>query len=220
LNLYNETSDDFRSFLHNANNPNSLAHNDLLCLQEDEKNNIWVGTENGGLSVLNPKSLQFITYKFDANDPNSLSNNSVYSIYRDDIGNMWVGTWSGGVNFLPKFGRKFKSYKNQIGSNSLNNNFVLSITGDGKDQIWIGTDGGGINYFNRKTQAFDFIKNNPSNPNSPKTDYVIAVDYFNSLCWPWAIIEEVLVRITSKPKHLRITRLIHPTQNLESVRGV
>jgi ligand-binding sensor domain-containing protein len=55
----------------------------------------------------------------------------------------------------------------------------LSITGDGKDQIWIGTDGGGINYFNRKTQAFDFIKNNPSNPNSPRTDYVIAVDYFD-----------------------------------------
>lgn len=179
LNLYNESSDDFEVFLHKASNPNSLGHNDLLCLQEDEKNNIWVGTENGGLSVLNPQSFNFTTYTFDANDPNSLSNNSVYSIYRDDIGNIWVGTWSGGVNFLPKFGRKFKSYKNQIGSNSLNNNFVLSITGDGKDQIWIGTDGGGINYFNRKTQAFDFIKNNPSNPNSPRTDYVIAVDFFD-----------------------------------------
>ncbi|MFY7830051.1 MAG: two-component regulator propeller domain-containing protein [Flectobacillus sp.] len=179
LNLYIPEKDNFESFQNQKDNPNTIAHNDLLCLQEDDSGNIWIGTENGGLSVLNPNKKLFTNFKFDANDPNSLSNNSVYSIYKDYIGNLWIGTWSGGINFLPKFGRKFNIYKNQIGKNSLNNNFVLSITGDGKNNLWIGTDGGGINYFNRKTKTFGSLLNNPSNPNTPRTDYVIAVNYFS-----------------------------------------
>jgi signal transduction histidine kinase/ligand-binding sensor domain-containing protein/DNA-binding response OmpR family regulator len=176
LSRFNFAKNDFRTFLHNPEDPSSVAHNDILSIMEDKAGSIWIGTENGGVSVFNQVSGKFTTYQNDVDDAASLSNNSVYSIYQDNAQNIWIGTYSGGVNLLPKFGSKFQSYTQKVNrANSLSNNTVLTICGDSTgNNIWIGTDGGGLNLFNRKTKTFSFFRHDPSDPASISNDYVIS----------------------------------------------
>ncbi|MBC7920440.1 MAG: response regulator, partial [Ferruginibacter sp.] len=136
---------------------------------------LWIGTENGGISVFDYATHRFAHHRYDVSDPASLGNNSVYSLYRDDIGNLWAGTWSGGVNFLPKFGDKFTHYR-QIphNPNSLSNKTVLSIAGDQRGNLWIGTDGGGLNFFDRNKKTFTHYRHGAS-PNTVSTDYVNSI---------------------------------------------
>ena len=53
----------------------------VLSLEDDDNGNLWVGTENGGISILNPDLKTFRTYAHDDIDNTSLANNSIYSLY-------------------------------------------------------------------------------------------------------------------------------------------
>ncbi|HLZ16997.1 MAG TPA: two-component regulator propeller domain-containing protein, partial [Cyclobacteriaceae bacterium] len=146
-----------RGFQHFKNNPlneNSLAHNVVLSLSQDNQNKLWIGTENGGLSILDLDTKLFYTSVQDEIDKASLTNNSVWSIYKDASGNMWVGTYSGGINFVNVNATKFTHYRHTGSPESLSHNTVLSIYEDSNQDLWIGTDGGGLNLFNRKTGSF------------------------------------------------------------------
>lgn len=177
ISLVDASGNIVKHFVHDARDPWSLAHNDILSIMEDGAGKVWVGTENGGISVYDPATGRFSTTRNDPDDRFSLSNNSVYTIYRDPARNIWIGTYAGGVSFLPHFGPKFESYRQKPSKrNSLSNSTVLAICGDStSDDIWIGTDGGGLNRFDRKTKQFSLYRHNPADPHSIANDYVIAV---------------------------------------------
>ncbi|WP_138476796.1 hybrid sensor histidine kinase/response regulator [Dyadobacter bucti] len=177
LSLYQPETDSFRTFQYNADDSQSLAHNDVLSIAENRDGRLWIGTENGGISIYNQSTDVFSTIRQVEDDYTSINDNSIYCIYRDPTDNLWIGTFAGGVNFQSRFGRKFKSYRKTAGNdNSLSNNLVLSICGDSdSNKIWIGTDGGGLNLFDRKTKKFTHFRHDKSNVNSLSNDYVISV---------------------------------------------
>src|SRR5690606_15338820 len=131
-------------------------------LDEDGEGNIWIGTENGGLSIYDPVSNTFSNYVHDDVDRASLSDNSIYAITRDMHGNMWVGTYNDGVNFVNK-DAIFVHYRRTSSPHSLSSNLVVCIAEDSKGNLWIGTDGGGLNRFDRKTGRFTHFKHEPGN---------------------------------------------------------
>jgi ligand-binding sensor domain-containing protein len=55
----------FRNFKNNPANSNSLPINVVFALAEDDARNIWVGTEKGGLGILNPNTGIFTNYTQD-----------------------------------------------------------------------------------------------------------------------------------------------------------
>jgi len=57
LSRYDGTS--FTTFLHDANNPNSLSNNNTFALLESQDGLIWVGTDPGGLNVYDPDTGKF-----------------------------------------------------------------------------------------------------------------------------------------------------------------
>jgi serine phosphatase RsbU (regulator of sigma subunit) len=59
----------------------------VLCLHNDSKGNIWVGTSNG-LHKFNKETGKFKLYTED----NGLPNNIIYSIEEDSKGRLWVST--------------------------------------------------------------------------------------------------------------------------------
>ncbi|RZK17286.1 MAG: hypothetical protein EOO43_13640 [Flavobacterium sp.] len=66
---------------------------------QDKDDNIWIGTDHGGINVINKKNGTVKYILNDENDSKSLSQNSISSIYYDDQKILWVGTFRKGINF-------------------------------------------------------------------------------------------------------------------------
>lgn len=166
--------DGFLNFQHNGNS--SISHNDILTFGEGPDGRIWIGTENGGISIYDPKKNSFTSIRNVEGDNSSLTNNSVYSIYKDDQQNMWIGTYSGGLNFLPRYGEKFALHRSAADvTNGLSNSIVLDAIADSDGIIWIGTDGGGLNRYDPKTKSFTHYRAKDKSGRSPGSDYVLAI---------------------------------------------
>src|SRR5690606_8695199 len=90
LDLFDSAKKSFTHFVNEQGKENCPASNVILSLQEVQSENLWIGTENGGLSIYNMKSEIFQNYFQDDVDKLSLNNNSIWSLFHDTKGNMWV----------------------------------------------------------------------------------------------------------------------------------
>ncbi|MFT2008191.1 two-component regulator propeller domain-containing protein [Pontibacter sp. 13R65] len=150
---------------------NTISHNGITSIAQIN-GNLWIGTHQGGLNILNLKTRTFNNYKNQPNNTNSISSNTIHSIFEDRQGNVWIGTWSTGLNVLFNE-KKFLHYKcTSSGGNTLNNSIVKSIMEDEEGKFWIGTEGGGLNYFDRDKNSFI---NYMSHPSWESTDYILGM---------------------------------------------
>lgn len=62
-----------KHYTHNPQNPQTINGNNIRALLEDSKGNLWIGIENGGISILNLKSDTINHYKNDNKDELSLA---------------------------------------------------------------------------------------------------------------------------------------------------
>ena len=63
----------------------------VRSFSEDKKGNIYIGTWEGGLFRLNPKSGKLVAY------PQLSERNTVQSQLMDSRGRLWIGTWENGI---------------------------------------------------------------------------------------------------------------------------
>jgi signal transduction histidine kinase/ligand-binding sensor domain-containing protein len=122
----------------------SVAH--VVRLAGDGDRLIYVGTENGGLDVLDILSERFTHYRPDPNDPRSLGSPSIWALYRDEQGLVWAGANGFGVSCLSPLAQRFEAVRAGLGSSH-----VTSIAEGEHGAIWIGTDGGGLHVFDPLT---------------------------------------------------------------------
>jgi len=132
----------------------SINHRSVSCFFQDSQNNIWLGTHNRGINVVNPdgENLRSIN-KF----PNLSSNvnMSIWGLIEDDNNNIWLGTDGSGLIKYNPFTQKSKHYINQKhNKNSLSDNAILSATKDKEGNLWFGTYAGGLNKFDFKKKKF------------------------------------------------------------------
>lgn len=114
-----------------------LKTNYLLSVSEDREGNIWIGTENTGISKI---SLIKYNNKVFLPNPNktSISDRTIRSIYEDsNNGDIWIGTKSGDVYV---FGKEL----NRKHLFSIRQGAPYCITSDTVGNLWIGTKGNGI----------------------------------------------------------------------------
>ena len=170
LNLFINASalpqnDIFIHFQNRINNFNSELNGEILSLIEDNNNRLWIGTENGGLYMLDLKSFDgknfnFTQYVNDPDKPTGISNNSIYSLFQDKQGNIWIGTFGKGINIIYNHGEKFTHIAlDSKNKNSLINNQVNAFLEE-KDFLWIGTEGG-LDRYNKISKSFKHFVHNP-----------------------------------------------------------
>ncbi|UII23705.1 hybrid sensor histidine kinase/response regulator transcription factor [Fulvivirga ligni] len=137
---------------------------------------IWVGTNHGGINVIDKKqnTIKYLVHHPEV--PNSLSHNSVYSLYKDEDDIIWVGTYKNGINFYHKNIKRFNHYKHLISEPaSLPYNDINRFVEDDEGNLWMGTNGGGLLYFNRQTNTFKQYKADPNDPNSLSSDVIVSL---------------------------------------------
>ncbi|MEL6559593.1 MAG: two-component regulator propeller domain-containing protein [Bacteroidota bacterium] len=130
------------------------VYNVVLSVMVDDKNRLWIGTENGGLIVKDLKTNQERKY---TKDPagKMLSGNSIWSIYEDNQGFVWLGLFNSGLMKVNPNGKRFRHLKsNQLLPNTISNDMVTSFAQIDEDNFWVGTDGGGLYQWNRTNDAF------------------------------------------------------------------
>jgi len=153
-----------------------LNNNLVNSILQDGKGLIWIGTDHGGLNLLDKGdfSVRYLVHK--EYDPTSVGQNSILNLYRDDSGIMWVGTFKKGLSFYHEKILKFPLYRHQ-GANAegLTYEDVNRFTEDDQGNLWIGTNGGGLFYFNRKTGVFKRYVHQADNPNSLSNDIIVSL---------------------------------------------
>lgn len=146
LNVYNEKEDNFFYIRQDNRDPDkSLNNNNINCLYIDEEQ-IWIGTEIGGINLLTPQCLETQVWDYNYRKVTSLSPNPVTGIREDKEGNLWVGTIEGGLNKKSKNADEFihftfdRNKESSISTNSINGLLI-----DSDNHLWAYTWGTGIN---------------------------------------------------------------------------
>jgi ligand-binding sensor domain-containing protein/serine phosphatase RsbU (regulator of sigma subunit) len=129
----------------NFNTSNGLADNTIKCMIEDQKGNIWFGTNGNGVSKYRyiPETDKHSFTNYSLNE--GLSNKTVLSMLEDRKGNIWLGTSGGGVCRYTPNNSKNPSNSNMFltytSAEGLANDVVYGIVEDTiNNMIWFGTN--------------------------------------------------------------------------------
>jgi signal transduction histidine kinase/ligand-binding sensor domain-containing protein/DNA-binding NarL/FixJ family response regulator len=102
----------FTTYRHDPENPNSLSHNWVRDLYEDQDGMIWIATEGGGANRFDPDTETFTRYLPQRGNPNSLAGDRVFGIFQDRARNFWfVG---GGLTGLNRFNPATQAYMRYV----------------------------------------------------------------------------------------------------------
>ena len=134
---------------------NSILSNDIILSMVERDKKLWLGTDGGGINILDLKTGQITILEHIPGEENSsLPANSILSLYNDKNNNIWAGSVRDGLICIREV--YMKTYTNvMLGKdNGLSNRSILSIYQQEPEHIWIGTDGGGVNSFNPYMRKF------------------------------------------------------------------
>ncbi|MBE0538311.1 MAG: response regulator [Ignavibacterium sp.] len=150
---------------------NGLSQNQVLCIYEDSKGLLWIGTQDG-LNLYD--GYTFKIFRHEPGNENSLLDYAVNAVCETEPGIFWIGTRSGLSRFDLSAGR-FMHYKhNPDSANSLVDNYVWAILKDNEGSLWIGTRIG-LSVFNPVTETFINFTYNPSENNSISHNFILSL---------------------------------------------
>ncbi len=167
-----------KEFLHfHQNAPNlKISTNLVKGVVEESEGIIWVGTDLGGINVINKNDFSISQILHNSENKHSLIHNSIYALYKDREGIIWIGAYKNGVNFYHKDIIRFQYYKNYASiPESLPYADVNCFAEDDKGNMWIGTNGGGLLYMDRSTGSFTQYKHDPNNKNSISSNVIVSL---------------------------------------------
>lgn len=141
LNFYDPVSDKFEHVCHGKDE--STLNNDFVNSILPDDNNLWIGTEAGGINKMTLRKLAVRNYTHNDNDPNSISCNPVNAIIEDRQGNLWVGAVEGGLNLKQKNKEGFIHFTTT--TSNISHNSVSALEEDASGNLWVGTWGKGFN---------------------------------------------------------------------------
>jgi len=129
-------------------------------------NELWIGTFEHGLDVMNIKTGKVIRHYSKSNDSASLQSNFIYCIYQSNEGEIMVGTTIGAY----LYNKSSDNFKLLPGFPL--HEWYSAILKDNKGVIWAATYGNGVNYFDTKTKTSGNFRYDAHNKNSLSSNRV------------------------------------------------
>ncbi len=130
-----------KGYEHDPGNPNSICHNNINAIIEDDFHNLWIGTAQG-VSHFQREKESFQHLDSMPGLETYLNNRYITALALDEDGKLWIGTHGGGVNvYNPEIKEFF--YLDEF-ANTLDapgDSYINTVMGD-KNLMWFGTKGG------------------------------------------------------------------------------
>lgn len=172
VNVFKVHKTRFETYTHTGNRAGELSHRSVLSLCKMADGRVLVGTDGGGLNLLDTKNKLFSTI---ANNPAGYGN-VVKTLLEDSQKRIWLGYFNDGLSLFDTKKDSFKHFRTRPNDPlSIGGNNVWSITEGDSSHLWVGVLGGGLNFLNTKTQTFQQYRHNPNDPLSISSDDVITV---------------------------------------------
>ena len=124
------------NFKHNKLNPNSIPYDCITAIYEDKTNNIWIGTDGGGICLYDEKLNKFNLLNNDR-VPNNINLTLIKSLDIDYMGGLWMGTHNYGIVHVDSTKTNIKVYNNQ--NSGFNSNKIAFLKFIGKD-LWVANE--------------------------------------------------------------------------------
>jgi len=158
-----------------AGNPGTVGEDFINVLALDETGRLWIGTDGGGLNILDLATGK--TQNIFSTNNSGPGDNDITAICEDYQHFFWIGTFKAGVSRYDPASGHFDRYMQRNGdTTSLTYNAISRIFEDRKQKLWIGTRGGGMDLLNRATGTFRHYRYEPKNPNSIGHDEVFSIE--------------------------------------------
>lgn len=160
----------------------SLDLGDVNTVCEDRYGYYWIGTNDRGIIVYNPKTNEQVR-QYTTQNSNLSSNIMVGSCYASD-GTIWFGSYNGGlVHCVPSKEQPYDAnvinYRSNGTTDGLAANSIWSITEDRWHRIWLATLGGGVQMLDLKNNKFHTWN---SDKNGLPSNYMTSV-WWNKKGW-------------------------------------
>ncbi len=153
-------------WVHDPNDPDSLAGDVVQSIARTPDGRLWVGTQGAGISRMRADGSGFDHFKRD-DQPGSLRDNVIQVLYIDRKGELWVGSENGGLAHWRGDERGFEVHQNDPADPySLQTNSIYSIAETRDGSFWVGTFGAGLARFDRDSGRFEHFREEPGNLDS------------------------------------------------------
>lgn len=149
----------------------AVLHTDIgeVSALVEDGDDLWIGTQNAGLYVLNTVTGELRHHTYSDNRPYTIASNEVYSLLRTRSGDIYVGTSWG----LRRYVRKYDHFMffSQISSMT----GIMDMAEDAEGTLWVATDSHGLFFKRRDDNSFENIISVPDDPRSLPSNSITSV---------------------------------------------
>ena len=175
LALFNRHTGRFSTFRHHPGKRESLVSDNIYHLTQTSSDELWISTENGGVSILDlrqsfshsPAVVKFRNITTEPDDSLYLSNKTIHAVFEDSYGNIWIGTYGDGIDIMCRRDLPLTRLHKNRHRNPLSDNAVMSVC-LASDTLFVGTDERGADIFIKGDYA-----GNINSANSPLEDNAV-----------------------------------------------
>ena len=154
----------FDQFVHAADDPNSLAGDNLRAVMQDRGGMLWIASFTDGISLANLSSGGFTRHVPFRIDSRAMpASNALLSLARAPAGRVWLGGNVGMSLYDPASGTVLKNYRaDERRAGALSHNIVYSMyqrigaDGSAAGPLWAGTSNG-LNRLDTPDSAFQVV---------------------------------------------------------------
>ncbi len=150
LNKFNAEKKTFQRYQgHSVKGFKGPSNDVILSLWSNDVGILWVGTNGGGLNLMNVEDESFESYHNNSQTGSSVVNNQIMSILGKEENTLWIGTDGGGLYTFNMESKKYTPFKVAFPR-------VKSIYRDASSDVWVGLRGG-LNRIDHNSDMFKVL---------------------------------------------------------------
>lgn len=157
-----------------------LPHPNVGCFAQQERAKVWIGTDGGGLCVLDKNSGKYSSITSTLKECKRIK-----TLTFIDNGELWIGTWDNGIFVFDTKSQSILKHftADEKSALALAGNEVSSIFRDSKNNIWIGLFNKGLCLYQKERDGFIHFESNPNDNYSVTSNSVVTIseDHFNNV---------------------------------------
>ncbi|MEO7263400.1 MAG: two-component regulator propeller domain-containing protein, partial [Ferruginibacter sp.] len=162
LSAYQPQTGDFKVYLADTKDKNTLGSNSVMKIYEDRSGVLWIATNGGGLNTLELSNKKFQVYQQRFNK--DYATNYPMGLNKNHEGNILINTFGAGVQVFDPATDEFKSYQFDKAKNKGHNfNYSYCTLEDSNGMLWVGTSTEGLHTLDLKTGIFNTWHSNSNN---------------------------------------------------------